>query len=259
MFWQGLCVFLFDQKRDQIFDDLYTNRLPVIIPQIPDSEKILWSCHDDSWQQVPVWAHHRWGKKLFADKIRPNSHKLSATFQWGDNYNNLNCLIKLPEENHFIWGFSRPVIQRKKMVDKLQWNFSEFLCISGSQVLLHYSQWIEMLVRYNQQLGHQQTDYTLHSVLWNCFSRNQTCQLQIRHWSEIWKWGNIFKLLFNDYDNIYWADGKYAIFSSLFLTLKPDFGWGNCLSLTLNECDSCHVKMQSLESICECKGVFNCF
>ena len=177
----------------RFYDDLYTNRLPVIIPQIPDSEKILWSSHDDSWQQVPVWAHHRWGKNLFADKIRPNSHELSATFQWGDNYNNLNCLIKLLEENHFIWGFSRPVIQRKKMVDKLQWNFSEFLCISGSQVLLHYSQWIDMLFRYNQQLGHEQTDW-LHFAFCSLKLLLKKSDLPTSDWAMEWdlKMGQYF-------------------------------------------------------------------
>mgnify|MGYP001793717271 CR=1 FL=1 len=80
----------------EYFSVLYTSRLPVIIHLISDPEKVLWSSHYDSWQDVHVWVHMRWGKHLFTDIIRPN--KLSAYLQWGDNYINLNLLNKLPEK-----------------------------------------------------------------------------------------------------------------------------------------------------------------
>ena len=37
-----------------IFSDLWASRLPFMIPQLPDPEKVLWCSDNDSWQGVPV-------------------------------------------------------------------------------------------------------------------------------------------------------------------------------------------------------------
>ena len=43
------------------------------------------------------WVHQRCDEKLFTD-INKTKHKLSAHFQWGDNYTNLSWLNKLSEK-----------------------------------------------------------------------------------------------------------------------------------------------------------------
>ena len=56
---------------------------------------------------------------------------------------------KLPEKTSQIenWIYVEALVVPQRTYF-LQWNFSEFILISVSQMLLHYSQWIETLVTY---------------------------------------------------------------------------------------------------------------
>ena len=80
------------------------------------------------------------------------------------------------------------------------------------------------------------------------------------------RWGNwvrfengaIFEiLLFNGNSIIYVIKlVEIGAIFSLFLTLKPDFGWGNCLSLTLNEWQLAGLQNRTLSN---CHGLTGCF
>ena len=100
----------------EYFSVLYTSRLPVIIHLIPDPEKVLWSSHYDSWQDVHVRVQKRWGKNLFTDIIRPNTSCRHIFNE--ENHIDLNLLNKLPDKpkkliNLFVLRLRLPTMHQK--------------------------------------------------------------------------------------------------------------------------------------------------
>ena len=71
-----------DRRPNRIFHELWTSRLPVLILQIPDTEKVLWSSIDNSWQDVH-----------FTDKN--NAKRISCQHLFNEETTTLNFTLSL--------------------------------------------------------------------------------------------------------------------------------------------------------------------
>ena len=118
---------------------------------------------------MPVWVHQRRGEKWSTDIVKAKHISYQNIFNEETTIITSTCQ-KTPWENEtkeiekFIYFEASSSHNASKgwVRDRLNlgWDFSGFLRISGSQVLLHSSQWIERLVRCISTAGYQQNELT---------------------------------------------------------------------------------------------------
>ena len=121
-----------------------------------------------SWEGLMIhdrigWVHQRWGKKLFTD-INNTKLKLSAHFQWRDNYINPCWLNKLPGKTKQIPAVAHYAMffNDRKYGREIVWvwngtalNFFVFLAAECYYTRVYGYKCLSGIY---QQLGHQQTD-----------------------------------------------------------------------------------------------------